>query len=270
MNILEQYIEYVFIENLIINILILILIKKTSAKECKKLNLILSAVVVSIYSCVSYVYKGTLNTLFIKILVSFIYIYMAFNPKKLKTFIKLMMYYILIYFIFIGMVISLTVILKINIPRLLLKWIVYFISIILTYGVCQIMWKVWKKNIKKYELMIDVKIYNCNIKAFVDTGNTVKGSNNLPVIFINKKYKEVLKSKLEEENKKILKVDTINGSNICYTYLIKNIDFKINKNHITLEKINIAFTDMLIDESYDAIASYDIYLDLLERGNINE
>ncbi len=269
-NRLEQYIEYVFIENLIINILILILIKKVSRKDCKKLNLGLSAIITSTYSCLSYTYQDTLNTLFIKILVSFIYIYIAFKPKNIKTFIRLIMYYILIYFIFIGIIISLTLILKINIPNLVFKWLVYIASIVLTYGVCKIMWKVWKKNIKKDELLIDIKIYNCNIRAFVDTGNTVKGSNNLPVIFINEKYKKVLKNELEKENKEMLKIDTINGSKICYTYLIKNVNFKVNKNQIVVDKINIAFTDMLKDDSYDAITSYDIYLDLLERGNNNE
>lgn len=269
-NILEQYIEYIFIESFIINIFLLLLIKNISKTKIKKLNLLISAIVVSTYSCITNIYEEVLNIFIVKILIAFLFIYIAFVPKNIKSYLVFVMYYLLIYFVFIGNVISFTLLFNVNISSILIKWVIYTISILVTYVVSEIMWKVWKRNIKKDNFAIDIKILDMCIKAFVDSGNTIKGIDNLPVIFIKDKYKSQMNKMLINSKKDILKVDTINGSKLYEVYLIKNILLKKSSKEISLNKINVLFTDMLNTDCYDALISYDTYLYFLERGKNNE
>ncbi len=268
---MNTYIEYVILENIIVNIFIIYQISITIKNKLKISKMIISVLIISIYTTFSYYSNFSLfeNTL-IKFLITILGIYIAFKPNKLSIFLKQLIYYYLISFMFVGIIISLTLLFKISLKNIFIKISIYIISALILYLFNKFMWKLWKSNIKSNSLIYEIKIKNFDlvIKAFVDTGNSVYDYiNNLDVIFLDNKYFNMLYCNNVLKDTTDIKISTVSNENFMKGYIVNDITICQKDNEICkLKKVLIIFTERKLcnQEDFNAIIGYNTYIDKLK------
>lgn len=191
------YLDVVIIENLIMNSIIIYATAIITKSKIKHIRILISSLIGAIYSVLSYISNlAIFSNLFTKILLSIIMVYIAFNPKDIKTLGKITLLFYLTSFVFGGVAFALIYIIK---PQNILMKDGLFLgtyplktiflgaivaSIILITG-----FKVVKSKFSKKDMFcnINIKIQGKekNIKVMVDTGNLLKDPiSGMPVIVI--------------------------------------------------------------------------------------
>lgn len=191
------YIDIIFIENLIINYIILYATGIISKSKIKQTRIIIASLIGATYSIIHYIVNIQIYSNFIlKIILSAIMIYIAFNTKNFKTLGKKIILFYLVSFVFAGAAIG--IIYMVNsqditiqngvlvgnytIKTILIGITIAFIIIIIGFNIV-------KTKISKKDLIcnIDLKINDKNIKtkAMIDTGNFLKEPiTNIPVVVV--------------------------------------------------------------------------------------
>ena len=101
------YLDVVFLENLIINYIILYSTGIVSKVKIKHLRLIIASVIGAIYSVTYYLLNLKIySTVVLKIILSIVIIYVAFNSKNLKILAKQILLFYLVSFVFGGAAIA--------------------------------------------------------------------------------------------------------------------------------------------------------------------
>ncbi len=218
------YLDIIFLENLFMNYIIIFATAVILRMEIKIIRSFLSSLIGSIYAVI--IYMNILNIVFsnpiIKITLSIVMIYVAYNPKTIKAFFKQLVIFYLTSFTFGGVAFSL--IYLICPSKVLMRNGVligtYPIKIILFGGmlgfiIITIAFKSIKAKLSKKDLLCNIKININNkskvIKAIIDTGNFLKDpiSNN-PVMVVEK---EVLRGIISDNILDNLN-EIIDGKNI--------------------------------------------------------
>ncbi len=107
------YAEYLLIENIIINFIILYVTNKITRTKTSKLRLFIAALVGSIYTLVAFFPSlEFMGKFIIKFSVSILMIILAFNPERLNSFLKQLSTFYLTSFVFAGTVIGIFYILN--------------------------------------------------------------------------------------------------------------------------------------------------------------
>lgn len=191
------YIDIVIIENLIMNYIILCATGIVSKNKIRHLRLIMASLLGAIYSVVAYMkILEIYSNIVLKILLSVIIVYIAYNPQTVKKLWKTLVMFYLVSFVFGGVAFSLIYIIKPQdiimknglflgtypLKTVILAAIVAFILII---GV----FKIVKSKISKKDMFKDIKINiegkEVQVKAMVDTGNMLKEPiSGKPVIVV--------------------------------------------------------------------------------------
>ncbi|MDD2376617.1 MAG: sigma-E processing peptidase SpoIIGA [Clostridia bacterium] len=273
---MKIYLDYVFIENFIVNISILYQTSIFTKTKVNKIRLIVLSVFLSIISIMKTLEIST--NIIIQILTINIVIYLLYLPKSVIKYIKQQMYYYLIYIMYIGIIISTSIFFSINLNNIYTRILLYIVTACVTYIINKYMWKIWINKIKynnlTYKIVIN-SLNNLTFKVFVDTGNNIRDSfSNLDVIILNSKvYNLKLKSKLIDDKQReivSLEVLTAIGKSEIKGYIFNDISIKkggIEK--IILKKAIILFIDEKINNyEYDGIISYNTYLEKLEGVTI--
>ena len=191
------YIDIIFVENLIINYIILYATGIISKSKIKQTRIISASLIGATYSIMYYILKLEIYSSFIlKIILSIIMIYIAFNTKNFKVLGKKTVLFYLVSFVFAGA--ALGIIYMVNsqditiqngvlvgsytIKTILLGIIIAFIIIITGFNIV-------KAKFTKKDLIcdIDIKINEKSIKtkAMIDTGNFLKEPiSNIPVAVV--------------------------------------------------------------------------------------
>lgn len=112
-NAVTIYVDVVLIENLIMNYIILLATGVVLKQKISHIRLIISSLLGAIYTVISYsqilkMYSG----ITLKILLSIIMVYIAFNPQKLKILLKNLLIFYLTSFVFGGAAFALIYIVK--------------------------------------------------------------------------------------------------------------------------------------------------------------
>ena len=273
---MKVYLDYVFIENFIVNISILYQTSIFTKTKISKMRLIILSIFLSIISILKTLEIG--NNILIQILVVNIVIYLLYLPKSIIKYIKQQMYYYLIYIIYIGIIISTSVFFSINLNNIYLRILLYIVTAFITYIINKYMWKIWINKIKYNNLTYKIVINSLDkltFKVFVDTGNNIRDSfSDLDVIVLNSKaYNSKLKCKLIDDKKRevvMIEVVTAIGKSKINGYIFNDISIKkggIEK--VILKKAIIVFIDEKINNNeYDGIISYNTYLEKLEGATI--
>lgn len=263
---MRYYLEFIFLENFLVNYIILFQVKYFTKQNNKKILILISCFIISLYTTIIVIYK--ISNISLKILEIIFGIYIAFIPKDIKTYIKILMYYILFNYMFLAIVIAITIFLNINAENLFIRIVLYCISGIILYILNNFLWKMWKTNIKKEKLTYTINIKGQEIEAFVDTGNMVRNfEHNLDVIFIDKKYYEILKSKHVLDKKIDIGVNTVTLNKKIDGYIVENVKIYKNKNKVfKIKRIIISFSEQSIniEGKYRALIGYNTYLENLE------
>lgn len=256
---MKVYLDYVFIENFIVNISILYQTSIFTKNKIKKIKLIILSIFLSVISVVKVLEIG--NSILIQILTVNIVIYMLYLPNTIIKFIKQQLCYYLIYIIYIGIIISTSIFFSINLNKIGIRILLYIVTMCITYIINKYMWKIWKAKLKYNNLTYKIVINGLNkstFKVFVDTGNNLKDPfSDLDVIILNSKSYEI-KSKnkfIDNIKKEVVTLDvlTATGKSKIKGYIFNNISIKkggIEK--VVLKKAIIVFIDEKINnDEYD-------------------
>ena len=191
------YLDVVIIENLIMNSIIIYATAIITKSKIKHIRILISSLIGAIYSVLSYISNlAIFSNLFTKILLSIIMVYIAFNPKDIKTLGKITLLFYLTSFVFGGVAFAMIYIIK---PQnILMKDGLFlgtyplktiFLGAIVASIILITAFKVVKSKFSKKDMFcnINIKIQGKekNIKVMVDTGNLLKDPiSGMPVIVI--------------------------------------------------------------------------------------
>ncbi len=193
------YLDVVLLENLCMNYIILFATAYIMKLKMKQWRLILSSLLGSIYAVVSYLEILPLySNISMKILLSILMVYIAFNTKGIKGLAKQLIIFYLTSFAFGGCAFALLYFIR---PQdILMKNGVYIgtypIKIALLGGIVgfiitYIAFRVVKTKIRKkdmiYSLSIKIEGKEIYLKAMLDTGNLLREPiTGMPVIVVQK------------------------------------------------------------------------------------
>lgn len=191
------YLDIVFVENIIMNYMILYGTAIVSKVIPKQIRLIIASIIGAIYAIVAYIsILKIYSCIILKIILSIIIVYIAFNPQTVKKMLKQLLLFYLTSFVFGGAAFSLIYIVK---PQnIIMRNGVYvgtyplkiaLLGAALGFAVIILSFKIIKTKLSKKSLLCNVKI-NMDKKqietvAMIDTGNLLKDPiSNTPVIVV--------------------------------------------------------------------------------------
>lgn len=191
------YIDVVLMENLIMNYIILLTTGLILKQKIKHIKLIFASLLGAIYSIVAY--TGVLevySSVVLKIILSIIIVYIAFNPQNVKKLWKDLLLFYLTSFVFGGAAFALIYIVK---PQdILMKNGLFLgtyplktvmLGAIIAFAIMIPAFTMVKSKISKKDMFceIEIKLNHKTIqtKAMMDTGNMLKEPiTNTPVVVV--------------------------------------------------------------------------------------
>ena len=191
------YIDVVFLENLVMNSIILVASGIILKKKMKWIRIILASFLGAIYTIIGYISVLEIySNLILKVILSILIIYIAFNPQTVKQLWKDILIFYLTSFVFGGVAFALIYVVKPQdilmknglflgtypLKTVLLAAIVAFIIIIAAFAIV-------KTKFSKKDMFCDVEVELNNkiikTRAMIDTGNLLKEPiTNTPVIVL--------------------------------------------------------------------------------------
>lgn len=206
------YAEYVLVENIVINYIILHVTKMMTKTKSNKSRLFLSSLIGSLYILVAvFPLFEFMGRFIIKFLVSVLMIIVAFSPEKFNVFLKQISAFYLVSFAFAGTIMGVyyiinnnTLLTKISFSDTseLIRYLTIGIglAIILIYYI----FKYHRSRIHKESFLTDITIClndrKANLTALIDTGNSLKEPiSQKPVIIAEyNALREILPEKLRK------------------------------------------------------------------------
>lgn len=191
------YIDIVLIENLIMNYIILFTTAVVLKIKVNHIRLILASLLGAGYSIIAYMgIIKVYSSIILKIILSVLIIYIAFNPQNIKKMCKDLLLFYLVSFVFGGAAFALIYIIKpqnilmknglflgtYTLKTVMLGAVVAFCIIIGAFAII-------KNKISKKDMFCEIEILinqkKIKTKAMIDTGNMLKEPiANVPVIVV--------------------------------------------------------------------------------------
>lgn len=191
------YVDVVLIENLIMNYIILFATSIILKNNSKFWRLLSASLIGAIYTVISYISNLKIySSMILKLILSIIIVYVAFNPPNMKKMCKSLLIFYLTSLVFGGAAFALIYIVKpqetfmknglflgtYSLKTILLSGIVAFFIVITAFTVV-------KNKISKRDMFCNIKIKlngkEIETKAMLDTGNMLKEPiTNIPVIVV--------------------------------------------------------------------------------------
>ena len=189
------YIDIVLIENLIMNYIILFTTAVVLKIKVNHIRLILASLLGAGYSIIAYMgIIKVYSSIILKIILSVLIIYIAFNPQNIKKMCKDLLLFYLVSFVFGGAAFALIYIIKpqnilmknglflgtYTLKTVMLGAVVAFCIIIGAFAII-------KNKISKKDMFCEIEILinqkKITTKAMIDTGNMLKEPiTNVPVV----------------------------------------------------------------------------------------
>ena len=212
------YLDVIFLENIVINYIILYVTGLISKIQIKQKRLMAGALIGAFYSIIYYVLNLKIYSSFIiKIILSIVIIYVAFNSNSFKDLLKRVLLFYLTSFVFGGSAIA--IIYMVNSQNITIQNGVLvgsytirtvLIGIVIAYFTIIFAFRILKTKISKKDLICEIEIIFNNkkikSKALIDTGNLLKEPiTNLPVIVMERTLlDEVLPKEILNNSEEIL------------------------------------------------------------------
>lgn len=191
------YIDIVLIENLIMNYIILFTTAVVLKIKVSHIRLILASLLGAGYSIIAYMgIIKVYSSIILKIILSVLIIYIAFNPQNIKKMCKDLLLFYLVSFVFGGAAFALIYIIRpqnilmknglflgtYTLKTVMLGAVVAFCIIIGAFAII-------KNKISKKDMFCEIEILinqkKIKTKAMIDTGNMLKEPiTNVPVIVV--------------------------------------------------------------------------------------
>lgn len=193
------YIDLIFLENIFMNSIIIFGTGIILKKEIKILRILAGSILGAIYACIYYITNLEIySNIILKLLLSFAIVYISFNSKSIRSFLKELLIFYLTSFTFGGVTFALlyfispgdilfqngTLVGIYPLKMILFGGLIGFIIIVLSF-------KTIKNKIARRDMTctIDIQINGMkkNIKAIIDTGNFLKEPiTGKPVVIVEK------------------------------------------------------------------------------------
>lgn len=208
----EVYAEYLFLENFIMNFIILHITSILGKYQGNRIKIVIGAIVAALYSFIIFFPNlHFLLTFSMKLVISMLIIVISFMPYKFKDFIKYLSYFYLISFIFGGTTFALFYFTNfksivsngifytndITFKLLLYSAAVGYILIVLSYTLLKN--RVSKERLYN-EVIIEFDSKKMEFNALIDTGNSLSDPiSNFPVIIVEySAIKEILPENIKK------------------------------------------------------------------------
>ena len=191
------YIDIILMENLIMNFIILYATGLVLKRKIKNIRLILASLLGAVYSLLAYISTFEIYTnMILKIILSILIVYIAFNAQNTKQIGKDLLLFYLISFVFGGATFALIYIIKpqdilmknglflgtYTLKTVILGSIIAFVIVITAFKIVKS-----KFSAKDMYCKIKIKLNEKQIEtnAMIDTGNLLKEPiTNTPVIVV--------------------------------------------------------------------------------------
>lgn len=212
------YIDIIFLENLIMNSIILYATAIILKIKAKTLRIISSSAIGSIYAIITYVTEMEIfASVILKTILAVIMIYVAFNPPNIKKMWKQVAIFYLTSFVFGGVTLYLIYYIKpqevfmkngIFVGEYVLK--VIMLGAIVAFITIKISLKIIKTKINPKDMYCKIKIKlqekTIEARAMIDTGNLAKEPiTNTPVVIVESSLLEdILPNKILNNLENIL------------------------------------------------------------------
>lgn len=202
------YIDVLIFDNMLLNSVILMSVAGYMKKSNRALFIILSAAIGTAYSVVMVLLPtgSFLNMWFFKMLLSLVMVFVAFYPKTLKEFLKLILCFYIVTFIFAGLAITL-IFLWGQTPTsyngvMYFSWSspIKYLLVVAALGLWLV--RVFLKTMQKrkmveaqvVDLYISINGEGCCLPALIDTGNELKDPvTGAPAVIVElEKMKDIL------------------------------------------------------------------------------
>ena len=194
------YLDVVFLENVLMNYIIIFATGVVLKAECKKWRIMVGSVVGAVYTVVMYLNIIPIySNFFMKFILSVVIVYISFKTKSLKRLIKNLVIFYLVSFVFGGCVFALMYFLQPQMAQIRNGVFVgaYPLKVALVGGlvafvVLQVSFRLVKTRFSKKDMVFDVEIFinkkSVKLKALLDTGNLLKDPiTGFPVIVVEHK-----------------------------------------------------------------------------------
>ena len=300
------YLDIVFIENVLMNYIILFACVVLLKIKPSKIRLIVASCIGAVYTIIMYLNIIPIYSNFVmKFVLSLVIVYVAFKPNKVKLMVKEIVIFYLTSFVFGGCVFGLMYFLKPQLVQMRNGSFVgtYPIKVAvigggLAFVLIQISFKLVKFKISKNDVIYKIKICifekEISLKALLDTGNLLKEPiTGFPVVIVEKEsLKEILPCEILNNLDKIIGGDTdeINSNEKLIKYIsrFRMIPFSsVGKQNglllgVRSDKVNVISNETIetvpnviigvYEKSFTKNGAYSAIfgLDMLEGGNVNE
>lgn len=225
-ELLTIYLDVIFLENLLMNYIIIYACKTIIKEKTKQIRIIIASTIGSIYAVSLYIFNMQIySNLILKLILSVVMVYISFAPKSINKLLKQLLIFYLTSFTFGGVAFSMLYILStksiikngVLIGKYPIKTIIAsgFIGfIIITAAFKNIKGKLTKKDLI-CEIKIKINSKEVFTKCVIDTGNFLKDPiSKTPVIVVEKKILEgVIEEKLLNNLNKIIKGENVELGN---------------------------------------------------------
>ena len=228
---MEIYIDILFMENIVMNYLILLLTAKFSKSRTSSLRLFLGAVVGASYVIILILFPSMkfYYTAFAKLILSLLIIAIAFSPERLITFAKTLAVFYVSTFMFAGAAFAFLYFnqkggfVKNGIVYVFWdsKWTLLFISTITVGIIARVFWEVIHYKFVREGLLVHLKISfeskMIDMAALIDTGNSLYDPlTKTPVIVVEfDAIKDILPSEIKD-----IFCDSKEGDLNCVTNIV--------------------------------------------------
>lgn len=261
------YLDYLFIENVILDYIILNEVATISKCECKKKKMLIASIVSSLYIVLMLLFKLKELSYFIsKIILVFVTVYLAFKPNRIISYVKLVFMFLLVSVVNVGILVVTKSLLGINevtgINKISIYIFVYLTGRLLLFK----LWKIYSTNVTKASLNYKVALRLGNNRytydAFLDTGNTVY-SHGMPIIFAELLDEDIYKYL---QNREFFDVKTVTLGSVCKkeAYIFDDIEISNNQGYWRV-KAGVVFEKGRMSKlnNYNMILNYILYTDSL-------
>ena len=191
------YLDIVFVENMLMNYIIIFACGIVVRQEVKKVRVLIGSLIGAVYTIVMYLNIIPLySNFFMKMALSIVIVYVAFGPSSFRKLIKNLVIFYLVSFVFGGCVFALMYFIE---PQLVqikngvfvgaypLK--VALIGGVIAFVVVQVSFKIVKTKLSKRDMIYEIEVMingkAGKVKGLLDTGNLLKEPiTGIPVVVV--------------------------------------------------------------------------------------
>lgn len=284
------YLDVVLIENILMNYIILFTTGFIQKMQMRQIRIIISSIFGGVYAILVYLNVIPIySNIFMKILLSVIMIYIAFNPQNIKKMLKTILLFYLTSFVMGGCALALLYIINpkgIKVENGVLVGTypmkITIIAGVIGFVIVQVAFYINKRQLNKKDMFaileISINKRKAEMKAYIDSGNMLKEPiTKLPVIIVEKEKVENLvnidlekvlggdEENIEKTKFRIIPFNSIGQQNGMLIGVKSDfVKVKFDDTERYIEDVIIGIYDKKINKNYSAL----IGLELLEEEKV--